>query len=102
MVGKKVLPKTTLRDRIGRFAEEARELLELKNSADKISIAKEAGDCIIICLSILDHTGIDAERIFREIMTTNHYKYNVVINGRLQEEGMTQEEAMFHQKQEWR
>ena len=106
----KVLPERKPSDRIARFLEECQELQELvdedfdekcKDSVFAKKVGYEAIDCVIVALGIIDSLGYNASQLFWEKLAINHQKYNIVENRRLREEGLTPEEALRIQKENW-
>lgn len=105
-----ILPETTVRDRLGRYKEEADELLahltpeleaKLGDKTYREQIGGEVADTIIIALSIVENLGLDVQTIFTNKLDRNYRKYNPVENKRLRAEGLGQDEAMALQKQRW-
>jgi len=63
--------------------------------------AMEFADIAIIGLGYISTLGYDLENLIVEKMKTNHTKYNIVSNAKLREEGMTPQEALAYQKEQW-
>lgn len=63
--------------------------------------AEEMVDVLIVGMGYIDSLGYDPENLFVEKMERNHIKYNVVKNRELRAGGMTSEQALQRQKNQW-
>jgi len=105
----KIIPpeERTPQSRYERMVEEFQELGEaIRNLDGSFEKAHQAGlelaDVFIIGFGLADTLGFDIERLVREKMETNHRKYSHVENQQLRQEGLSWQEAMAKQKEQWR